>query len=155
MEKECLVKIIPLGGVGEIGKNITAIEVENEIIVIDCGVAFPDEEMYGVDLIIPDISYLIQNEKKVKGFFITHGHEDHIGAIPYILKQMNVPIYGSKLALAIIETKLKEHNLLDITKLISVDPGSKVNFDSFLLLMKERHRLMFLLFALLFFLLHL
>ena len=128
MEKDIFVKVIPLGGVGEIGKNITAIETKKEILVIDCGIAFPDEEMYGVDLIIPDISYLKENSEKVKGFFITHGHEDHIGAIPYILKQINVPIYGTKLALAIIENKLKEHGLEDTTKLISVNPGSKVDF---------------------------
>ncbi|WP_394855025.1 ribonuclease J [Clostridium lamae] len=130
MEKDSFIKIIPLGGVGEIGKNITAIKVKEEIIVIDCGIAFPDEEMYGVDLIIPDISYLIENKDKVKGFFITHAHEDHIGAIPYVLKQINIPIYGTKLALAIIETKLKEHNLIGTTKLISVDPGSRVEFES-------------------------
>ena len=130
MEKDYIVKVIPLGGTGEIGKNITIIELENEIIVIDCGIAFPDEEMYGVDLIIPDVSYLVENKDKVKGFFITHGHEDHIGAIPYILKQINVPIYGSKLVLALIEIKLKEHNLLETTRLISVDPGSKVCLEN-------------------------
>lgn len=130
MDKDLFVKVIPLGGVGEIGKNITIIESKDEIIVIDCGIAFPDEEMYGVDLIIPDITYLIDNKEKVKGFFITHGHEDHIGAIPYILKQLNVPIYGTRLVLAIIETKLKDHDLVETTGLISVDPGSKVTFQN-------------------------
>ena len=130
MDKDLFVKVIPLGGIGEIGKNITAIECEDEIIVIDCGIAFPDEEMYGVDLIIPDITYLIDNKEKVKGFLITHGHEDHIGAIPYILKQLNVPVYGTKLVLGIIETKLKEHDLLETAELISIDPGSKVTFKN-------------------------
>lgn len=124
------IKVIPLGGVGEIGKNITAIEVNDEIIVIDCGIAFPDEEMYGVDLIIPDISYLIENKDKVKGLFITHGHEDHIGAIPYILKQLNMDIYGTKLTLAIIENKLKEHNLVETSKLILVNPGEVVSLNN-------------------------
>ena len=124
------VKIIPLGGLGEIGKNITVIETEKEIIIIDCGVAFPDEEMYGVDLIIPDISYLIENKNKVKGFFITHGHEDHIGAIPYILKQLNIPVYGTKLALAIIEYKLKEHDFENKAHLISVNPGENIDLES-------------------------
>ncbi|GAA0084791.1 ribonuclease J [Clostridium sp. CTA-7] len=129
MSEDLSVKIIPLGGVGEIGKNITAIEVEDEIIVVDCGIGFPDEEMYGVDLIIPDISYLMQNKEKVKGIFITHGHEDHIGAIPYILKQFNMPIYGTKIALAIIKNKLIEHDLLEKSNLISVDPGQTIHLE--------------------------
>ncbi|MBS5937483.1 ribonuclease J [Clostridium sp.] len=124
------IKVIPLGGVGEIGKNITALEVNDEIIVIDCGIAFPDEEMYGVDLIIPDISYLIDNKDKVKGLFITHGHEDHIGAIPYILKQLNMDVYGTKLTLAIIENKLREHNLVETSNLILVNPGEMVSFNN-------------------------
>ena len=124
------IKVIPLGGVGEIGKNITALEVNDEIIVIDCGIAFPDEEMYGVDLIIPDISYLIDNKDKVKGLFITHGHEDHIGAIPYILKQLNMDVYGTKLTLAIIENKLREHNLVETSNFILVNPGEMVSFNN-------------------------
>ncbi|KMT23198.1 ribonuclease J [Clostridium cylindrosporum] len=123
------VKVIPLGGLGEIGKNMTVIEYKNEIIVIDCGVAFPDEEMYGVDLIIPDVSYLLDNKDKVKGFFITHGHEDHIGALPYILKQINVPVYGTKLALGLIKTKLKEHEMLDVAKLYDVKVSDTVNLE--------------------------
>lgn len=123
------VKIIPLGGLGEIGKNITAIEYKNEIIVIDCGISFPDEEMYGVDLVIPDITYLLERKDKVKGLFLTHGHEDHIGAIPYILKQLNMPIYGTKLTLGLVESKLKEHNILDISTLNPVNSGDTVKFD--------------------------
>ena len=123
------VKIIPLGGLGEIGKNITAIEYKNEIIVIDCGISFPDEEMYGVDLVIPDITYLLERKDKVKGLFLTHGHEDHIGAIPYILKQLNMPIYGTKLTLGLVESKLKEHNILDISTLNPVNAGDIVQLD--------------------------
>ena len=124
------VKIIPLGGLGEIGKNITAIECEDEIIVIDCGVSFPDEDMYGVDLVIPDISYLIERHDKVKGLFLTHGHEDHIGAIPYIMKQLNMPIYGTKLTLGLVESKLNEHKMLELCTLNPVNAGDVVKFDN-------------------------
>ena len=122
------VRIIPLGGLGEIGKNITAIECDNEIVIIDCGVAFPDEEMYGVDLIIPDITYLKNNVEKIKGIFLTHGHEDHIGALPYVLKEINVPIYGTKLTIGIVKTKLEEHNILAEAKLNNVEPGNMISF---------------------------
>lgn len=122
------VKIIPLGGLGEIGKNITAIECYDEIVVIDCGVAFPDEEMYGVDLIIPDITYLKNNVEKIKGIFLTHGHEDHIGALPYVLKEINVPLYGTKLTIGIVKTKLEEHNILSEARLNNVEPGDVVSF---------------------------
>ena len=108
------IKIIPLGGLNEIGKNITAIEYKNDIFVIDCGLKFPDDDMYGIDLVIPDITYLIRNKEKVKGFFITHGHEDHLGALPYILKQLKVPVFGTKLTLGILSVKLKEHYLDNI-----------------------------------------
>ncbi|WP_343216121.1 ribonuclease J [Clostridium mobile] len=120
------IKIIPLGGLGEIGKNITAIEYKDEIIVIDCGVSFPDEDMYGVDLVIPDISYLLENSNKVKGIFLTHGHEDHIGSLPYILKQLNVPIYGTRLTLGIVENKLKEHGMDSDCELNTVEVGDTV-----------------------------
>ncbi len=123
------VRIIPLGGLGEIGKNITVIECDDEIIVIDCGIAFPDEEMYGVDLIIPDITYLKNNEKKIKGIFLTHGHEDHIGALPYVLKEINVPLYGTKLTIGIVKTKLEEHNVLAEAKLNNVEPGDVISFN--------------------------
>lgn len=127
MDKNLNVKIIPLGGLGEIGKNITAIESDNEIIVIDCGIAFPDEEIYGVDLIIPDITYLLENKEKVRGFFLTHGHEDHIGSLPYILKQLNAPVYGTRLTLGILENKLKEHEIERMCYLNTVEPGDVVS----------------------------
>lgn len=123
--------IIPLGGIGEIGKNITAFKYGEEIIVIDCGLSFPEDEMYGVDLVIPDITYLINNSDKVKGIFLTHGHEDHIGAVPYILKQLNVPIFGTKLTLGIVENKLKSHNMLSDCTLNCVEPGDTVITGNF------------------------
>jgi beta-CASP RNase J family ribonuclease len=125
------VKVIPLGGLGEIGKNITAIEYDNEIIVIDCGLAFPDAEMFGVDLVIPDISYLLHNSEKVKGFVLTHGHEDHIGALPFVLKQLNVPVYGTRLTLALVKSKLEEHNMLSDCTLNEVKLGEEVKTENF------------------------
>ncbi|MBE7028956.1 MAG: ribonuclease J [Ruminococcaceae bacterium] len=130
MAKTKKLKIIPLGGLNEIGKNLTVFEYDKEIIVLDCGIAFPDEEMLGVDLVIPDINYLIKNADKVKGIVLTHGHEDHIGAIPYFLKQLNVPIYGTRLTLGLVEHKLKEHNLLSQTVLNKVSAGDKIKFGA-------------------------
>ena len=125
------VKIIPLGGLEQIGMNITAIECNDSIIVVDCGLAFPSDDMLGIDLCIPDVTYLKQNIDKVKGFVITHGHEDHIGALPYILQQINVPVYGTKLTIALIENKLKEHNLLKSTKRKVVKHGQSINLGAF------------------------
>lgn len=124
-------RIIPLGGLEQIGMNITAFEYEDSIIVVDCGLAFPEDDMLGIDLVIPDISYLKENEEKVKGFFITHGHEDHIGAIPYVMKELNVPVYATKLTNALIENKLKEHNLLGQVKRKVVKYGQHINLGCF------------------------
>ena len=124
-------KIIPLGGLHEIGKNITVFEYENDIIVVDCGLAFPEDEMLGVDLVIPDITYLEKNKEKIRGMFITHGHEDHIGAIPYFLKKINVPIYATRLTCGLIRNKLEEHKLLKSTKLIEVKQGETVKAGKF------------------------
>ncbi len=125
------VKIIPLGGLEQIGMNITAIEYEDNIIVIDCGLSFPEDEMLGIDLVIPDVTYLKDNIDKVKGFVITHGHEDHIGSLPYVLKEVNVPIYATRLTTAIIENKLKEHNLLKNTKRKVIKYGQSINLGCF------------------------
>ena len=125
------IKIIPLGGMEQIGMNITAFEYEDSIIVVDCGLAFPSNDMLGIDLVIPDVTYLKQNIDKVKGFVITHGHEDHIGALPYILKEVNVPVYGTKLTIALIENKLKEHNLLKNTKRKVIKHGQSINLGCF------------------------
>ena len=124
------IKIIPLGGINEIGKNITAIEYKEDIVIIDCGLKFPDDDMFGIDIVIPDVSYLLKNSEKIKGIFLTHGHEDHIGALPYVLKQLNVPVYGTKLTLGIVETKLKEHGLLSSTELIRVKPKDIIKLSS-------------------------
>lgn len=124
------IRIIPLGGLNEIGKNLTAIEYKNDIVIIDCGLRFPDEEMFGIDIVIPDVSYLVKNKDKVRGIFLTHGHEDHIGALPYVLKQLNVPVYGTKLTLGIVEYKLKEHGLLSVVELIRVSPRDVVKLES-------------------------
>lgn len=125
------VKVIPLGGLEKIGMNITAFEYDDSIIVVDCGLSFPDDEMLGIDLVIPDVTYLKENLDKVKGFVITHGHEDHIGALPYILKDINVPIYATKLTIGIIENKLKEQNLLKNTKRKVIKYGQSINLGCF------------------------
>ena len=124
-------KVIPLGGLEQIGMNITAFEYEDSIVVVDCGLSFPEDDMLGIDLVIPDVTYLKENISKVKGFVITHGHEDHIGALPYILKEVNVPIYSTKLTLGLITNKLKEHNLVRSTKLKEVKHGQVINLGEF------------------------
>lgn len=130
-EKAPSVKIIPLGGLEQIGMNITAIEYEDTIVVIDCGLAFPEEDMLGIDLVIPDVSYLKDNIEKVKGLVVTHGHEDHIGAIPYVEKEINIPIYATKLTMGLIDNKLREHNLLKNVKRKVVKHGQTINLGCF------------------------
>ena len=121
-------KLIPLGGLNEIGKNMTAVEYKDTIVIIDCGLMFPDEEMLGIDLVIPDVTYLVKNKEKVKAILLTHGHEDHIGALPYVLPQINVPVYGTKLTLGLVENKLKEFGLLSLVERIIVKPKDTVKF---------------------------
>ena len=124
-------KIIPLGGLNEIGKNMTVYEHGGEIIVVDCGMGFPDGDMYGVDLVIPDVTYLVKNRARIRGLFITHGHEDHIGAIPYILRQVNMPVYCTRLTAGLIKLKLEEHGLLKQTKLVTVEAGEMIRVGKF------------------------
>lgn len=130
MAKANKLKIIPLGGLGEIGKNITVFEYKEDIIIVDCGMTFPEDEMLGVDIVIPDVTYLIKNKDKIKGLILTHGHEDHVGAIPYVLKKISTPIYGTKLTLGLLTTKLKEHNLGD-TVLNVVKAGDTIKLGEF------------------------
>ena len=130
-KKSNKLKIIPLGGLEEIGKNLTVFEYKDDIIVLDCGVAFPDEDMLGIDLVIPDMSYLVKNKARIRGMVVTHGHEDHIGGIPYLLKEINVPIYGTPLTLGILSKKLKEHGLLRSAKLMDVQPGDTIKLGEF------------------------
>lgn len=124
-------KIIPLGGLGEIGKNITLYEYDGDMFLVDCGMAFPDEETPGIDIVIPDFTYVLENKDKIKGIVVTHGHEDHIGAIPYLLRNFNVPIYATRLTVGLIEGKLKEHKLLSSAKLNTVKPGDTVTLGKF------------------------
>jgi len=128
--KASKLKIIPLGGLGEIGKNITVIEYKDDIVVIDCGMTFPEDEMLGIDIVIPDITYLVKNESKIRGILLTHGHEDHIGGLPYFLAKLNVPVYGTKLTLGLLENKLKEHNLSNVV-LKEINAGDKLKLGSF------------------------
>lgn len=130
-KRSSALKVIPLGGLEQIGMNITAFEYEDSIIVVDCGLSFPEDDMLGIDLVIPDVTYLKNNIDKVKGFIITHGHEDHIGALPYVLRDINVPIYATKLTMGIIENKFKEHNLTNNTKRKVVKFGQSINLGQF------------------------
>ena len=124
-------RVIPLGGLGEVGKNITVFEYEDDIFVVDCGSTFPDDDMLGIDLVLPDITYLIKNKERLRGIVITHGHEDHIGGLPYILKEVNVPVFGSRLALGLIEYKLEEHGILSECELIPVKAGQTIELGAF------------------------
>ena len=131
MAKKIKLKVIPLGGLNEIGKNMTVFEYGEEMIVVDCGIAFPDEEMPGIDLVIPDVTYLEKNKEKVRGLVLTHGHEDHIGAIPYVLKKVDMPVYGTRLTLGLIENKLKEHGMLSSVELNRIKAGDSFKLGCF------------------------
>jgi len=129
--KPAKIRIIPLGGLNEIGKNMMAFELKEDIIIVDCGMSFPEDEMLGIDIVIPDITYLMKNKEKIRGIVLTHGHEDHIGALPYVLKKLNVPVYGTNLTLGLVETKLKEHKLNGSVKLERVKAGDEVKLGEF------------------------
>lgn len=131
MQKSKKIKIIPLGGLHEIGKNMTVFEYGSDLIILDCGLAFPDDEMLGVDMVIPDITYLQKHKNRIRGIVLTHGHEDHIGAIPYVLKEFNVPVFGTKLTLGILKNKLTEHGILNSTKLNVINPGETFSLGDF------------------------
>ncbi len=131
MQKSKKIKITPLGGLHEIGKNMTVFEYGSDLIILDCGLAFPDDDMLGVDMVIPDITYLQKHKNRIRGIVLTHGHEDHIGAIPYVLKEFNVPIFGTKLTLGILKNKLSEHGILNSTKLNVVNPGETFTLGDF------------------------
>ncbi len=120
------IRILPLGGLGEIGKNMTLVEIGDDIVVIDVGVMFPEDDMPGVDLVIPDITYLLENAERVKGIFLTHGHEDHIGGVPYVLRKLNVPVYGTKLTLGLLRVKLNEHGLERVADLREITAGQRI-----------------------------
>lgn len=124
-------KVIPLGGLQEIGKNITAFEYEEDIIVVDCGLAFPEDDMLGIDLVIPDTSYLMKNKEKIRGIILTHGHEDHIGGMPYLLREINVPVFGTRLTNGLLALKLEEHGLLEVTRLENVEAGETIQLGAF------------------------
>ena len=124
-------KIIPLGGLNEIGKNLTVYEYGNDIIIVDVGMGFPDDDMYGVDVVIPDVSYLIKHKDKIRGIFLTHGHEDHIGALPYVLRSFQAPIYATRMTLGLVSLKLEEHRLLDSTKLVTCEAGDVIQAGKF------------------------
>ena len=131
MQKSKKIKITPLGGILEIGKNLTVFEYGSDIVILDCGLAFPDDDMLGVDMVIPDWTYLVKHQNRIKGIVLTHGHEDHIGAIPYFLKEFNVPVYGTKLTLGILKYKLEEHGIVNSTKTIVVNPGETFKLGDF------------------------
>ena len=131
MQKSKKIKITPLGGLHEIGKNMTVFEYGSDLIILDCGLAFPDDDMLGVDMVIPDITYLQKHKNRIRGIVLTHGHEDHIGAMPYVLKEFNVPVFGTKLTLGILEHKLSEHGILSSSKLNVINPGESFKLGDF------------------------
>ena len=131
MGKRKKLRVIPLGGVQEIGKNITVFEYGDDIIVVDCGIIFPEDDMLGIDVVIPDFKYLVENMHKIKGLVLTHGHEDHIGAVPYLLKEINTPVFGTALTLGLLEYKLEEHGLIEMTSLNVVESGDEIELGCF------------------------